>query len=186
MAKIVGVTPACYTIPLPVAMSDSTHGTMTAFTLVTVRVRDADGAEGVGYTYTTGHNGRAIKASLDEIAEAAQGEDGDLIERMWQRMWWLLHYGGRGGAAVFALSAHSGEGCHSFRRKVATCSERWWPGWRDVRRHRRVSWCISAFVAWVKRDGAGPRSQREGPARDAERCDLARSGVRRAGSTPSA
>ena len=31
-----------------------------AFELVTCRVRDADGAEGVGYTYTVGRNGGAI------------------------------------------------------------------------------------------------------------------------------
>ena len=34
-----------YRIPLPVALSDSTHGTIRAFELITVRVRDADGAE---------------------------------------------------------------------------------------------------------------------------------------------
>jgi L-alanine-DL-glutamate epimerase-like enolase superfamily enzyme len=46
-----------YQIPLPVALSDSTHGTIRGFELVTVRVRDADGAEGVGYTYTVGAGG---------------------------------------------------------------------------------------------------------------------------------
>jgi hypothetical protein len=34
-----------------VALSASTQGTMSAFELVTVRIRDADGAEGLGYTY---------------------------------------------------------------------------------------------------------------------------------------
>lgn len=33
---------------------------MTAFELVTVRVRDDDGADGVGYTFTKGRNGGAI------------------------------------------------------------------------------------------------------------------------------
>ena len=50
-----------YRIPLPVALSDSTHGTMEAFELITVRVRDADGAEGLGYTYTVGAGGGAIR-----------------------------------------------------------------------------------------------------------------------------
>ena len=40
-----------------VALTDSTHGVMTAFEIVTVRVTDEDGMEGVGYTYTTGRNG---------------------------------------------------------------------------------------------------------------------------------
>ena len=54
-----------YSIPLPVALSDSTHGTMTRFELITVRLRDGDGAEGVGYTYTVGAGGAAIAALID-------------------------------------------------------------------------------------------------------------------------
>jgi hypothetical protein len=49
-----------YRIPLPTVLSDSTHGEIAAFELVTIRVRDADGAEGAGYTYTVGRNGGAI------------------------------------------------------------------------------------------------------------------------------
>ena len=37
-----------YRVPLPVALSDSTHGVIEGFDLITVRLRDADGAEGVG------------------------------------------------------------------------------------------------------------------------------------------
>lgn len=33
------------------------HGEMKAFELITVRIRDSDGAECVGYTYTVGRNG---------------------------------------------------------------------------------------------------------------------------------
>ena len=47
-------------IPLTVSLSDSTHGEINAFELVTCRIRDSDGAEGVGYTYTVGRNGGAI------------------------------------------------------------------------------------------------------------------------------
>ena len=49
-----------YKIPLPVVLSDSTHGEITAFELVTIRLRDADGSEGTGYTYTVGRNGRRL------------------------------------------------------------------------------------------------------------------------------
>jgi hypothetical protein len=49
-----------YRIPLPVALSDSTHGTIRGFELITVRVGDADGGEGVGYTYTVGTGGAAV------------------------------------------------------------------------------------------------------------------------------
>ena len=69
MSRIVAIDAAHYRIPLDVALSDSTHGVMTAFELITVRVRDAEGAEGVGYTYTTGRNGAAIHSILaKEIA----------------------------------------------------------------------------------------------------------------------
>ena len=43
-----------YLIPLPVPLTDSTHGEMRVFELCTVRLRDEDGAEGVGYTFTVG------------------------------------------------------------------------------------------------------------------------------------
>jgi L-alanine-DL-glutamate epimerase-like enolase superfamily enzyme len=106
LARISDIIAGHYRIPLPVALSDSTHGTMTAFELVTVRVRDADGEEGVGYTYTTGHNGRAIHATLaHDIPEIAAEADADCIEQVWTKVWWGLHYGGRGGPSVLALSA---------------------------------------------------------------------------------
>jgi L-alanine-DL-glutamate epimerase-like enolase superfamily enzyme len=106
LARIQTITAGHYRIPLDVALSDSTHGVMTAFELVTVRVRDADGEEGVGYTYTTGHNGRAIYATLaHDIPEIAADADADRIEQIWNKVWWGLHYGGRGGPAVLALSA---------------------------------------------------------------------------------
>ncbi len=95
-----------YRIPLPVALSDSTHGTIQGFELVTVRVRDADGAEGVGYTYTVGTGGAAVQALLArDLAPLLRGRDPDRIEELWQAMWWALHYGGRGGAQVLAISA---------------------------------------------------------------------------------
>ena len=28
-----------------------------------------------------------------------------LIEQLWQKLWWALHYGGRGGPTVLAISA---------------------------------------------------------------------------------
>ena len=95
-----------YRIPLPEVLTDSTHGAMAAFELITCRVTDAEGAEGTGYTYTVGRNGGAVHHILaHEIAELAAGQDADRIEAMWQHVWWGLHYGGRGGPAVLAQSA---------------------------------------------------------------------------------
>jgi len=106
MARIASLEPGFYRIPLPVVLTDSTHGAMRDFELITLRLRDADGAEGVGYTYTVGRNGGAIHDILTrEVAEIAVGEEADRIEALWQRVWWALHYGGRGGPSVLALSA---------------------------------------------------------------------------------
>jgi L-alanine-DL-glutamate epimerase-like enolase superfamily enzyme len=106
MSSISTVTAGYYRIPLPVVLTDSMHGEISTFELVTVRIRDADGAEGAGYTYTVGRNGAAIHATLErDMADLLVGADADLIEQLWQRLWWGTHYGGRGGPTVLALSA---------------------------------------------------------------------------------
>jgi L-alanine-DL-glutamate epimerase-like enolase superfamily enzyme len=106
MSTIASLEPGFYRVPLPTVLTDSTHGEMRAFELLTLRVRDADGAEGVGYSFTVGRNGGAVHDLLArELPEILSGEDADLIERLWQKMWWALHYGGRGGPTVLAISA---------------------------------------------------------------------------------
>src|SRR5215218_4045954 len=106
MPKITSITPGFYRIPLPQVLTDSTHGEMKAFELNTVRVRDTDGALGVGYTFTVGRNGAAVDAVLArELPDLVVGEDPELIEQLWQKLWWALHYGGRGGPTVLAISA---------------------------------------------------------------------------------
>jgi L-alanine-DL-glutamate epimerase-like enolase superfamily enzyme len=95
-----------YRIPLPTVLSDATHGDIDGFELVTVRLRASDGAEGLGYTYTVGAGGAAIRALIErDLAPALTGEDPERIEHLWTRMWWRLHYVGRGGPASFAISA---------------------------------------------------------------------------------
>ncbi|MFC7395645.1 mandelate racemase/muconate lactonizing enzyme family protein [Chelatococcus sp. GCM10030263] len=106
MAKLAAMEPGFYRIPLPEVLTDSMHGEMRAFELNTVRLKDEDGAEGVGYTYTVGRNGAAVDAILRrEMPEIFAGEEADHIERLWQKAWWALHYGGRGGPTVLAISA---------------------------------------------------------------------------------
>jgi L-alanine-DL-glutamate epimerase-like enolase superfamily enzyme len=106
MALIKNVETGFYRIPLAVTLTDSTHGEMKAFELMTVRLRDADGAEGVGYSYTVGRNGGAVADILRrEMPELVEGQEADDTEAIWHRIWWALHYGGRGGPAMLALSA---------------------------------------------------------------------------------
>ncbi len=106
MARIAQIESGLYRIPLPTVLTDSTHGAMRAFELVTARVSDDDGADGVGYTFTVGRNGGAVLSVLrQEIAEIAAGADADRIEFLWNKVWWETHYGGRGGPTMLALSA---------------------------------------------------------------------------------
>lgn len=106
MSNIHSVTTGFFRIALPEILTDSMHGIMRDFELVTARVRDQDGAEGVGYTFTVGRNGGAIANILErEITPLVIGRDADLIEAIWHMLWWDLHYGGRGGPTVLALSA---------------------------------------------------------------------------------
>ena len=104
--RIAAADTALYHIELPVPLSDSTHGTMTHFELVTVRLRDNEGAEGVGYTYTTGAGGMAIASLIDRVcSRCCWAPRRTMIEALWTRMWWKLHYGGRGGSVSLAVSA---------------------------------------------------------------------------------
>ena len=104
-ATITSVRSDLYFIPLKEVLTDSMHGEMRGFEIVTARVTDSDGAEGVGYTYTCGHNGRAVHACLEEMAEIVAGEEASRIEHIWRKVWWAMHYGGRGGPTVLAQSA---------------------------------------------------------------------------------
>ncbi|MGO2750833.1 MAG: mandelate racemase/muconate lactonizing enzyme family protein [Pseudoclavibacter sp.] len=95
-----------YRVPLPVKLTDSMHGDMNDFELITVRIRDEDGAEGLGYTYTVNAGGRAVAVMIsDYMSHALIGEEATCIERLWEKLWWQLHYAGRGGHQTSAISA---------------------------------------------------------------------------------
>ena len=105
--KIETVDCDLFCIPLPQVLTDSTHGEMKHFSLVTVRVRDSDGAEGLGYTYTVGKTGGPSLVAMltHDVFPLLADEDPRRIEYLWEKMWWALHYVGRGGIASFAISA---------------------------------------------------------------------------------
>lgn len=106
MAVIDSVRTDAYDVELEEVLSDSTHGVIPKFELVTVRVRDADGAEGLGYTYAVNSGAAAFRVLIDDyLREVLIGSDADSTEYLWQRMWWRLHYAGRGGHATSAISA---------------------------------------------------------------------------------
>lgn len=106
MATVTAVQTDFYRVPLPVVMTDAKHGEMSHFELVTVRIEDSDGASGLGYTYAVNSGAEAFAVLVDRyLAPVVLGTDVDRTEQTWQRMWWALHYAGRGGHATSAISA---------------------------------------------------------------------------------
>lgn len=93
-------------IPLTTVMTDSTHGDMSHFEVVMVRLETDAGISGLGYTYTIGQGGAAIRSLIDQaLKPLLLNADPRQIEQLWENMWWRLHYIGRGGIASFAISA---------------------------------------------------------------------------------
>lgn len=106
LMKIAALECQLYRIPLLELASDATHGVLPHFELVTVRVAADDGAQGTGYTMTVGAGGAAVARLIaTDLAPLLCGLDPRRIEHVWQRMWWHLHYVGRGGVAAYAISA---------------------------------------------------------------------------------
>ncbi len=76
MSKIETVNSGYYRVPLATVLTDSMHGEMKDFELVTVRIRDADGAEGwVFHSLLSGKRTAVVApwskaASLDLYAKA--------------------------------------------------------------------------------------------------------------------
>ena len=105
--RIVSIETNLFYIPLPTVLTDSMHGEMRHFAVVTVGVRTDGGTEGLGYTYTVGKTGGSATLALvrDDLVPILVGADPRRIEQLWEKMWWRLHYVGRGGIASFALSA---------------------------------------------------------------------------------
>ena len=95
-----------FTLPLPEPIEAYAAGVMHAFDMVAVRITDADGATGIGYTVMHEGQGASIAAVADgPFREAVMGEDADRIEWLWRRMYRRVHYAGRGGPVSFALAA---------------------------------------------------------------------------------
>lgn len=95
-----------YRLPLRTTMTDSTHGEMTHFEVIMVKLETDAGIEGLGYTYTIGLGGAAIHSLIEQgLKPLLLNADANRIEQLWEQMWWRLHYIGRGGLASFAISA---------------------------------------------------------------------------------
>ena len=80
MAALSKIVTTCHRVPLPVVLSDSTHGEMTHFELILVRIEDDEGFQGVGYTYTVGSGGEAVRVLVEHyLTPLLLGQDASLI-----------------------------------------------------------------------------------------------------------
>ena len=82
--KITDIRVDHFRIPLDPPLSDSTHGLMTTFGLVTVRITVGTGHTGLGYTYTVGDIGTtAIHRLIEEnLVPWLLGRDANAIDRL--------------------------------------------------------------------------------------------------------
>lgn len=71
-----------------------------------VRVTDADGAVGTGYSYTIGTGGHSVMALLERtLAPALIGREADGIEKIWRDLLFLTHATTVGAITSIALAA---------------------------------------------------------------------------------
>lgn len=71
-----------------------------------VRITDADGAVGTGYSYTIGTGGSAVARLLDDhLAPLLLGREADEIERIWRDLFYRVHATTVGALTSIALAA---------------------------------------------------------------------------------
>lgn len=130
--QITSVEVRQYSMPLPVVLSDATHGDMTHFGLITCQLETDTGHSGMGYTYTVGDigSGAVHRLLTDDITPALMGEDPRRTEQLWERIFWRLHFIGRGGLASFATAA-ADVACWDTRARADDL-----PLWRVLGGHR--------------------------------------------------
>ncbi|MEL6682606.1 MAG: mandelate racemase/muconate lactonizing enzyme family protein [Pseudomonadota bacterium] len=106
MATIEKLVVNLFDVPLAEVLTDAKHGDHTHFELVTVTITTSDGAQGTGYTYTGGKDGRAIAAMIiHDLEPFLLGCDSENVAALYDVMQWHVHYVARGGIASFAISA---------------------------------------------------------------------------------
>ncbi|HZA21568.1 MAG TPA: hypothetical protein VFA32_03015, partial [Dehalococcoidia bacterium] len=85
--KIQKVETALYLVPRQPGMSNA-NTRIESTSLLLTRITSDDGLEGVGWTYSHGTSGRAMKSAIDTLfAERLIGEDPADIQRLWDSLW---------------------------------------------------------------------------------------------------
>jgi L-alanine-DL-glutamate epimerase-like enolase superfamily enzyme len=105
MAKIVSVEVLQVNLPPKVKRTDAIQSFECQETPM-IRIRDADGALGIGYSYTIGTGGSSVMKLLDDhLVPAVIGRDADEIEAIWRDLFFRVHATTVGALTSLALAA---------------------------------------------------------------------------------
>ncbi|ANN77539.1 mandelate racemase/muconate lactonizing enzyme family protein [Bordetella flabilis] len=105
MAAIVSVEVLLANLPPKVKRTDAVQSFECQETPI-VRIRDADGAVGTGYSYTIGTGGSSVVRLLDDhLAPMLIGRDADDIEKLWRELFFRVHATTVGALTSIALAA---------------------------------------------------------------------------------
>jgi L-alanine-DL-glutamate epimerase-like enolase superfamily enzyme len=104
MARIESVSVCVARIPLDNVTSFATR-TVSARDYCLVKVRSADGVEGIGFCYVGSAGGNIAKAAVEELlAPRLIGEDSLRVEGLWQEMYSESLLQGRSGSVMRGMS----------------------------------------------------------------------------------
>ncbi len=105
MAKIVRIDLMMVDLKPKVKRVDAIQSFVSQETPI-VRITDADGAVGTGYSYTIGTGGHSVMALLERtLAPALIGREALEIERIWRDLMFLTHATSVGAITSIALAA---------------------------------------------------------------------------------
>ena len=108
MATISSVEILQVNLPPPIPRSDAIQSFVIQETPL-VRITCADGAVGVGYSYTIGTGGSSVVALLrDHLAPRLIGRDAAQIEAIWKDLFFATHATAVGAITSLALAAIDG------------------------------------------------------------------------------
>src|SRR5487761_23698 len=103
--KLAEIQSGIFHVPTEKLITDSQHS-LDSVEVVTCTVKTTDGLSGLGFTYTIGTGGLAIKTVIDTIyAKILTGSDPSEIKDLWLKMWNKTHAVGRGGITTHAMAA---------------------------------------------------------------------------------
>src|SRR4051794_12522475 len=104
MSKIESVAVCIARVPLENATSFATR-TVSARDYALVKVRSADGVEGIGFCYVGSAGGRIAQIAVEELlAPRLIGQDSLRVEGLWEEMYQESLLQGRSGAVMRAIS----------------------------------------------------------------------------------